>query len=1043
MRKQLYILFMMLLACTTGAFAQEGVITLTGTVTDDSKETLIGVSVAVKDKVGTGTITDLDGNFSIKVTPYSTLIFSYVGYEKQEINIGTKTTLNVVLKSENVLDEVIVTGAGAQRKLTSTGAITTVNIKDLKGVASTNLSNSLAGNVAGIIARQSSGQPGQNASEFWIRGISTFGAGSSALVLVDGFERDFNEINIEDIETFSVLKDASATAIYGSKGANGVILITTKRGEAGKININTKAEYSYNTRTRTPDFVDGITYAGMVNEALVSRNREPLYTAEEIDLIRYQMDPDLYPNVDWMDMLLRDGAPTYKVSVNVDGGGSTARYYASASYLNEGGMYKTDKALKDYKTNANMDRWNYRMNFDMDVTPTTLVSAGISGFLETTNEPGLAGDIWHSVIGQNPISIPVLYSDGKIPAYGTGNRTNPWVLATQTGFVQNWKSVSQVNANIKQDLKFITDGLRFEARIGLDNTSKNKVGRIKWPEQYKAKRRRDLNGDLVVDRVSTESFLHQQASSQSERFINIEAEFHYNKLFNQKHRVGAMVKYMQSEKTEPAYERKWRTEEKDGKTYFYWDETDMQFLIRGMPKRNMGLSGRTTYAFMDKYMVEFNFGYTGSENFKKGHQFGFFPAVSAGWNIAQEKFIQKALPWLTMAKVRYSYGEVGNDNIGTRFPYLVEVGNRDGYNFGDINQAYGIGGLHMSKVAADYLTWEVAKKHNIGFDLNILNNKFSATIDIFKDTREDIYMERKNLSGMTGITSKPWANVGKMESKGFDGNFAFTENIGEVTLTLRGNITYTKNEVIEHDEETNALPYRMIQGYRWRQVKGLVAEGLFEDYEDIRNSPKQTFGAYMPGDIKYKDINGDGVIDDKDIVAIGATEVPNLIYGLGLSVLWKGFDFNVHFQGAGKSSKMIEGSSVYPFINSDWGNIFKEVANSSDRWISKEISGDPATENPNAKYPRLSYGGQGNNYRASTFWLRDGKYVRLKTLEIGYTLPSNFLNKFRISRARVYFIGNNLALWDSLKLWDPELDTTNGQKYPLSKSFTLGLTLGF
>lgn len=1045
MKKQVYILFFLLMLFSAKVLAQQTV-TVTGTVIDTAGETLPGVTISVKDNVSSGTITDNDGKFSIKVMPYSTLIFSYVGYKKQEVNIGEKRDLNIVLESDNVLEEVVVTAAGSQRKISSTGAITTVDIKSLPTPTS-NLSNSLAGNVAGVIAMQSSGEPGSNKSEFWIRGISTFGANKSALVLVDGFERDFNEINIEDIENFSILKDASATAIYGSKGANGVILITTKRGEAGKININTKLEYAYNTRTRTPEFIDGITYANMVNEALITRNREPLYTPEEIDIIRYQLDPDLYPNIDWMDVLLRDGANTYRASLNFDGGGSTARYYVSGSYVDEGGMYKTDKAMKDYRTNSSLQRWNYRTNFDMDVTKTTLVSVGVSGYLQKQNKPGLGGDIWNSVVGENPISVPILYSDGRVPTYGSGgNYTNPWVVATQTGFIENWKSVSEINVNLKQDLKFITEGLRFEGRLGLDNESNNEIKRVRWPEQWRAERRRDLDGNLVMKRISEEGLMNQRTVSSSKRKYNLELEMHYNRLFNEKHRFGGMVKFLQSENME-TIERKY--EIKDDK--ITW-ENEMEFLIRGMPKRNLGLSGRATYGFMDRYLFEFNFGYTGSENFKKGHQFGFFPAFSVAWNIAEEKFIQNSIPWLTIAKIRYSYGEVGNDILNVRFPYMTEISKDREYNFAQYAQSYKLDGLRMTKVAADNLTWEVAKKHNIGFDLNILNSRFTATVDFFKDTREDIYMQRKNLPGIVGITSQPWANVGIMESKGFDGSFAYNEMLGDFNITIRGNITYAKNEVIEHDEEADALSYRMTQGYRYEQVKGLVSLGLFKDYEDIRNSPTQNFkdnGKYkdgykpMPGDIKYKDINGDGVIDDLDKVAIGATAVPNLIYGLGFSVLWKGIDFNIHFQGAGKSSKMIEGFSVYPFKEEDWGNIFTEVANPKDRWISREISGDPATENPNAKYPRLDYGNNPNNYQASTHWLRDGKYVRLKTLEIGYTFPQSLLKKSFISKARIFFLGSNLAVWDNLKLWDPELDTKNGQKYPLPKTFTAGLTLSF
>lgn len=1012
----------LLLLVSFDALAQK-TIKITGKVIDDINEPLIGVSVVVKDKVGVGTSTDIDGNYTITVSPYSTLIFTYIGYTKKEINIEDKEVVNVTMKSDvSVLEEVVITAAGAQRKVSSTGAITTIDTKTLS-TPTANLTNALAGNVAGVITMQKSGEPGSNNSEFWIRGISTFGANQSALILVDGFERSMNEINVEDIESFSILKDASATAIYGSKGANGVVLITTKRGDAGKVNFSAKAEYSYNTRTRTPSFVDGLTYANLVNEALVTRNKEPLYTSNELDLINYQLDPDLYPNVDWMDLLLRDGASTYRASLNISGGGSTARYFVSGSYLSEGGMYKSDAGLKDYKTNSNFERWNYRTNVDLDVTRTTLLSIGVSGYQEKKNSPGRGGDIWHSLVGQTPISIPVLYSNGLVPAYGTGNKTNPWVLATQTGFAENWKTVNQINVNIKQDLKMITDGLRFEGRFGFDTENTNYIGRIKWPEQYRAERRRDLNGNLVMNRISTEQLLTQESSSSGTRFYNLEAELHYGRLFKERHRLGGMLKYHQNERS---------TTQNLGED-----------IIRGIPYRNQGLSGRFTYGYRDRYLAEFNFGYTGSETFKKGYQFGFFPAFSVAWNIAEEDFIKNKAPWLSMLKTRYSYGEVGNDKLPVRFPYLTEIDEYPGYNFADIGQNYFIQGLHLVREAANNLGWEVAKKHNLGFDISILNNRFSANIDIFQDTREEIYMQRQHLPGMIGVNSQPWANVGKMRSKGLDGNFSYQERIGKVDITVRGNITYSENEVLEFDEASTSLPYQMTQGYRFRQQKGLIALGLFQDYDDIRNSPKQQFGEYLPGDIKYKDINGDGVINDLDRVAIGSTEVPSLIYGVGLSAQWNGFDINLHFQGAGKASKMIDGSSVYPFVDGDWGNIFTDVAIPDNRWISREISGSEATENIHAKYPRLSYGGNTNNYRASTYWQRDSRYLRLKTLEFGYSLPRNLRNRLRLGEVRFFFIGNNLFVWDKLKLWDPEMDSNNGQGYPLSRTFTLGATFNF
>lgn len=1020
---------LMLLSWTLVTLAQNNNTTITGTITDEAGEPLIGVNIVLKDNAGLGTITDVNGNFRIKAKLYQTLIFTYIGYQKQEKVIKNTDPIKLTMKMEenNVLDEVTITGTGVQKKATVTGAITTVNINTLKnmGGAGSSISSALAGNVPGIIAMQSSGEPGTT-TDFWIRGISTFGANDKALILVDGFERSMDDLNIEDIESFSILKDASATAIYGSKGANGVVLITTKRGQAGKVNINVKVEGSYNTRTRTPEFVDGVTYANLRNEAQLSRNLEPKYTANELEILRLGLDPDLYPNVDWKDVLLKDGAWTERTALDISGGGSTARYFISGSVVNEEGMYKTDSSLrKDYNTNSNLLRWNYRMNVDVDITKTTLLTVGLAGALEKQNAPGYSDKIWESIMGQNPIRIPLVYSDGKIPAYSDADSgSNPWVLATQTGYREKWTNLIQTNATLQQKLDFVLKGLKFIGRFGFDTNNYNENRRIKRPEQWIAQPRRDADGKLVMNRVSPEILMYTSANANGHRNENLEAELHYEHTFAEKHQVSGMMKYLQHQKIE---------------TVDIGDD-----VIKGIAYRNQGISGRFTYAYDYRYFAEFNFGYTGSENFKSGNQFGFFPAISVGWNIAEEKFIKKHFKWIDMFKFRYSYGEVGNDKINnTRFPYLYSFGDMNGYEFGYYTNSWKVDGYHYSQIASPDLTWEVAKKHNLGVDIALFNGDFSMTVDIYQDTREGIYLQRNYLSQIIGVgDAKPWANVGKMRSSGIDGNFMLHKKLNEVDLTVRGNMTLTKNEILEYDEESNAYPYKQQQGFRHEQSRGLIALGLFKDYDDIRNSPKQEFGDYMPGDIKYKDVNGDGVINDQDEVPIGATRTPNLIYGLGVSARWRNFDISVLFQGAGKSTYMVNGL-VWAFSSGEWGNVSEDLANPANRWIPREISGTADTENPNAKYPRMSYGGNNNNYRNSSFWLRNGSYLRFKNLEIGYTFPQSFLRKLHMSNLRLYFLGKNLAVWDSLKLWDPELGSGNGAKYPLTKSYTLGLTVNF
>ena len=1037
MMKNFLFICMLLLGLSTSALAQESIV-VTGVVTDTNKEPMIGVNVSISNIPGLGAITDLNGKYSIKMPPYHKLVFTYIGFEKVEVLVKEQRTVNVTMKeaSAREIDEVVITGTGAQKKLTVTGAITNVDVDVLKANPSGSMANALAGNVPGILAMQTSGKPG-SVSEFWIRGISTFGASNSALVLVDGFERSLDEINVEDVESFSVLKDASATAIYGSKGANGVVLITTKHGKAGKINISAKAETFYNMLTQVPDFVDGYTYASMANEAKITRNLEPLYKADELEIFRLGLDPDLYPNVNWIDELLRKGSWSTRATLSMNGGGNTARYYVSGSYLDQQGMYKVDKALKDYNTNANFRRWNYRMNVDIDITKSTLLKVGVSGSLQKANDSGVGSDaIWTALMGYNAIMVPKLYSNGYVPAYGNdnGDRFNPWVQATMTGYRENWKNNIQTNVTLEQKLDFITKGLRFVGRFGYDTENNNWINRRKWPEQWKAKRFRATDGTLDYDRVAEERKMFQESGSDGLRNEFFEAELHYSRGFKH-HHLGGTLKYNQSSKI---------------KTVGLGDD-----LKQGIARRNQGLAGRFTYNWNYRYFIDFNFGYTGSENFAAGHRFGFFPAISGAWNIAEESLIKKHLKWMNMFKIRYSYGKVGNDNLGnTRFPYLYDIetmtkkdGDKTvdtgGYNFGDYTFDRYYGGMRYSSLSSPNVTWEIATKHDLGIDFSFFNDKLSGSVDYFNEKREGIYMLREYLPGIVGLESNPSANVGKVTSEGFDGHFTFRQKLGAVGLTIRSNITYSKNEIVDRDEENNYYWYKMQKGHRVNQARGLISLGLFKDYDDIRNSPVQDFDGYkvMPGDIKYKDVNGDGKIDGNDQVAIGATTKPNLIYGFGIAANWKGLDVNLHFQGAGKSTYFIDGSTVHMFkLGDGWGNVLSEMAN-SNRWISADISGDPATENPNAEYPRLSYGPNSNNYQQSTYWLRNGSYLRLKTVEVGYTLPTQLVNKVHFNTVRIFFVGTNLLTWSAFKLWDPERGSTDGKRYPLSKNLSLGISV--
>ncbi len=1031
--KKIFLICMLLILGIASVSAQQVTQSqknISGTVIENSGEPLIGVSVSVKNQPGLGSITDMNGKFNIKANTYDVLVFSYIGYEKLEVPVQGKTRFDKIVLKETTtkLDEVVVVaGNTTQRKVTQTGAITTISPDRLKGISSANVTNTLAGNVPGIIAQQTSGEPGKNFSEFWVRGIGTFGANSSALVLVDGVERNLNELNVEDIESFSVLKDASATAIYGQRGANGVVLVTTKRGKEGKVNIDFKSEYSVVSHVKMPEYVDGVTYAGLLNEALTTRYRDPKYSNEEIEIFRYGLDSDLYPNVNWRDYVMKDTSPSYKASLNISGGGSTARYYISGSYYDEEGMYKT-RDYNTYNTNIEYKRYNYRANVDVNITKSTALELGIGGWIALNNGPRTsATDIWNSLVAITPVRVPIMYSNGLVPTFGDGKLMNPDAVINRVGYSEATESKMETNVTLKQDLKFITQGLKFTGRFAFDTYGNQNVIRSKNPDLYYAEPQRDSNGNLIMRKIASANPLSQSSSNSGNRRTYLEGAMNYERFFNNAHRVTGLLMYYQEELANSA---------------------DVGTNIKlGIPKRHMALSGRLTYGYKDRYLLEGNFGYTGSENFDKAHRFGWFPAVSAGWVISEEPFInKKANRWLDMLKVRASYGRVGNDQISSndadRFPFLTSIGTGNSFSFGEQGSGW-TQGYAITSLGASSLSWEVATKYDIGADLSLWNGLFTLTADFFKDKRDKIFLERGNIPYTVGVESlKPWANIGKMDSKGFDGNLAFHKKIGKVDLTLRSNWTYSTNDVKDYDEAANALTYQMTKGYRWNQIRGLISEGLFKDQADIDNSPIQTFGSYMPGDIKYKDVNGDGKINSDDYVPLGYTNTPNLIYGLGTSIIYSGFDFSILFQGSGKSSFFLNGYTR-PFSGGDYGNVLTTVADKNNRWISSEISGTADTERTNAIFPRLSYSTNSNNEQNSDYWLRSSRYLRLKTLEFGYTMPASISRKWYIEKARLYFLGNNLLIFSPFKWWDAESANGSGSNYPINRTFTIGLQLSF
>lgn len=1020
------------------AFAQIKTITVSGTVSDASGEPLIGVNVVVKNQPGFGVTTDLDGKYSIRAGVNDVLIFSYVGYEDLEIPINNQATVNAIMEQGTALEEAVVVAGGYQRKVSVVGSISSVKIEDIK-VPTSSIANSLAGNVPGIIAVQRTGEPGKDASEFWIRGISTFGANSSALVLVDGIERNFNEINVEDIESFSVLKDASATAVYGQRGANGVVLITTKKGKEGKVDINLKTEYGISKNAYEREFVDASTYASLANEARQSRYMDPVYDASELEIIQYSLDPDLYPNVDWHDLLLKDYTTSYRATLNLSGGGSTARYFASASYYNQGGIY-ADEIQATYGKRTAYERINFRLNTDFNITKTTVLTVGIGGWVTSQILPGMNGansdDFWRSISYMTPIAVPVQYSNGQYPTYGyTGYQISPYILLNKTGYQSGSESKMETNVGLRQDLGFITKGLAFQARLSYDGYNRQTLYRLTMPDLYRAEKSRDMNGELITRRMITGVPLHQYSSASGWRRTYGEMQLNYDRTFG-KHRLGGLLFYYMQDFSEQAARG---------------DSNSSADLFSAVPQRNLALSGRLTYGFDDRYLIEANFGYSGSENFQPGHKFGFFPAVAFGWVVSNESFVKNHAPWLNLLKIRYSLGQVGNDRITNgRFPYLttLRTGASWGINFGN-QGASGMTPIAIELMGAEGLTWEVATKQDLGIDLKIAD-RFDLTVDLFRDNRDNIYMRRSNLPGTAGVfvgdgfDQRPWGNVGAMMSEGIDGNFGYTQRFGrDLIMTLRGNLTYAHTRVLRYDEPADALWYRMTQGYKWTQNRGLIALSLFEDQADIDSSPSQYGYDLMPGDIKYKDVNGDGVVNDNDVVPIGHTRTPELIYGFGLSAQWKGFDMSVLFQGAALTDVVLEGFSVFPFYGGETGNVLVPVSDQKNRWTAREISGTADTERQDVLFPRLTYGQNPNNQKWSTWWLRDGRYLRLKNLEIGYTIPSVITKRARMDRVRIYFLGNNLACWAPFTWWDPEMNSSDGSVYPIQKTFTFGVNVSF
>lgn len=964
----------------------------------------------------TSAASSAQGEFQIEVQPEDTyLTVRSIGYVSRQVQLVDANDYSIVLQdSIDALDEVVVVGFGTQRKASVVGSISSLKPERLQMGTTRSMSNNLAGQLAGVIAVQRSGEPGYDNSSFWIRGISTFGGNRSPLILVDGVERSLDNMDPEEIESFSVLKDAAASAVYGVRGANGVILINTKRGKVGKPTVTARFEQSVTSPIQLPEFIGAADYLEVMNSIRRERNADPLYSQERIDNIRNGVDPDLYPDVNWLDAVLKDRAGNSRANLSINGGTEVLRYSLVTSFYNEGGIVQRDKN-QEWDSSSKLSRYNVRSNVDVNVSPTTLFRLNIGGYLQDRSRaPQSVDELFQEAFTIPPYVHPAVYSSGEIPR--TPNRTNPWALATQRGYERISASKVESLFSLEEDLKYFLPGLKVRGLFSFDRYSNTSVVRSKNPDYYNPAIGRDEDGNLrlVIDQYGQDFLGYENGSDWGDKSVYLEGAINYGQFFG-KHNVESMLLY----------------------NLRNFDNGDL------LPYRNQGIAGRFSYNYDNRYIAEFNFGYNGSENFARGKRYGFFPSVALGWLISEEPFMQANQDVFSKIKLRGSYGLVGNDRLdGRRFAYITTISDTDGYSWGLDNDFKRSGRMEGFQGNAD-LTWETVEKSNIGFELGLWN-ALDLQVDLFQENRSNIFMQRRSIPGSSGFTNAPWANYGKVHNRGVDISLDFNKAFSEdLYLSVRGTFTYAKNKIMEQDEPSAIIgTSRSSTGHPVGQLFGLVADGLFTeaDFQDVENNvlqddiPKHTFGTVRPGDIRYQDLNGDGVIDALDRTAIGGTEDPQVVFGFGSNVRYKSFDFGFFFQGLTNTHRVIGGSNFIPgSANGSMGNIF---ANVGDRWTIE----DPRQD---VFYPRLSDYQSANNNEASTWWLRDMGFIRLRNVEMGYSFPTSWLDRVKVKTGRVFLRGNNLLTLSDFKLWDPELGVNNGMRYPIMKSFSMGVELSF
>ena len=1004
------------------SFAQDK--NITGVILDENNTGIAGAYVIVKGETR-GAMTDDKGQFNISVSPSDVLVASFLGYIDQEIKVGSQTKVTFKLvPSANELEGVVKVAYGTQRKASVIGAISTVDMSTL-AQSQGNLSTSLAGKLAGVVAIQKTGEPGASA-DFWIRGVSTFGANSTPLILVDGVERSMDMVDTEDIASLSILKDASATALYGVRGANGIVLITTRRGAESKPQLSIKVETGMTSPVKLPEMASTGEFIDFLNNMYINSGQEAIYKDYQKEQFLTSADPDLYPSVDWVNEMFKSQAMTTKANIGVSGGTKSVRYYVGGSYYLEDGILNTS-ANDRYDAQMSYQRFNFRTNVDINLTKSTILGMNLSTQFTVKNAPGAGlDDILTQTMTLTPTAIPMKYSDGTLASIkGTAN---PYNLLNETGYSNTSSNIAQTTVSLEQDFSdFVTEGLKARIAFSFDATNTNVLKRSISPKTYRAIGRNEETNALqyeVIDDYAgyiTLGTSHPNTKSQNSRYINFEGSLNYERLIAYDHRVSAMALYSMRS----------------------LHLTNPGSYIAAFPYKSMGVAARATYSYKDRYFIEFNAGYNGSENFAPGHRFGFFPALAIGYMISNEPWWDGVSSVISTLKFKASHGKVGNDEIGgsRRFAYNTTINTSATGAAWGTTPAAGIGyttvgGITTDETGNPYVEWEEATKSNVGIELGLFED-LSIQADLFRDYRDGIFLMRQSTPSAIGLQKDQYVNIGEMLNRGFDMSAEYDHTFANgFRFSARANYTFNRNRLIYNDQPSQVEEYLNEVGFAYGQRKGLISCGLFKDQADIDSWPAQTFGDVQPGDIKYKDINGDGQIDQYDKVAIGYTTIPEINYGFGISVGYKGFDASVFFSGVANVTRQIGGSNLYGASSSPQltGQVFRDVA--MNHWT---------VDNPdiNAPYPRLGTTRSNNNVQTSDYWTRDMSFLRLKNAEIGYTFPKKWTKQAKIQALRIYVAGTNLLTFSKFKLWDPELDTAIGAKYPITRNISLGLNVNF